>query len=292
MYFSRRQTHPRRPPPQSTSKTKEMGLVKPMWSDDTDALIAELAKHEKKNLANSSTKRSLGALDTYEHGGVGEMTGMFCTSAESCSSDDDSDNEGSIDESVDCHPDSTEAVHSEVLCAVFPKKDAKQETKPPSLKDTLQCNKERKKLLPTCLPETSTDLTDHRGDEGGRARKVSFDEVEVREYPIRLGDHPDCSAGPPLTIAWDPVRETHYSVNKFESMREPMRRHNTELKLSYLTRKCALMELCYSDADLRRAMVEVRDAKQSREQSAKHSKSQFSGLRSFFVNIRRRRSLP
>jgi hypothetical protein len=31
-------------------------------------------------------------------------------------------------------------------------------------------------------------------------RHVSFGDLEVRKYPVMLGDHPECSMGPPVSI--------------------------------------------------------------------------------------------
>lgn len=35
------------------------------------------------------------------------------------------------------------------------------------------------------------------------SRQVSFGKLEVRYYPIILGDHPDCSEGPPVSSSSD-----------------------------------------------------------------------------------------
>jgi hypothetical protein len=35
---------------------------------------------------------------------------------------------------------------------------------------------------------------------GADSRHVSFGKLEVRYYPIILGDHPDCSEGPPVRL--------------------------------------------------------------------------------------------
>lgn len=31
-------------------------------------------------------------------------------------------------------------------------------------------------------------------------KNVSFGDLEVRKYPVMLGDHPECSMGPPVSI--------------------------------------------------------------------------------------------
>ena len=50
--------------------------------------------------------------------------------------------------------------------------------------------------LETTLPiESTSRLT---CDLGMKKKHVSFGSLEVRKYPIVLGDHPDCSMGPPV----------------------------------------------------------------------------------------------
>ena len=57
------------------------------------------------------------------------------------------------------------------------------------------------------------DLTQHK--------RVEFTFLEVREYPVVLGDNPSVTEGPPITIDWghDPSTKFVLDVNSFERMR-------------------------------------------------------------------------
>jgi hypothetical protein len=57
------------------------------------------------------------------------------------------------------------------------------------------------------------DLTQHK--------RVEFAFLEVREYPIVIGDNPSVKEGPPITIDWahDPSTQFVLDVNTFEHMR-------------------------------------------------------------------------
>jgi len=57
------------------------------------------------------------------------------------------------------------------------------------------------------------DLTQHK--------RVEFTFLEVREYPVVLGDNPSVTEGPPITIDWgyDPSTKFVLDINSFERMR-------------------------------------------------------------------------
>jgi hypothetical protein len=38
------------------------------------------------------------------------------------------------------------------------------------------------------------------GELASATKHVSFGDLEVRKYPVILGDHPECSMGPPVSI--------------------------------------------------------------------------------------------
>lgn len=73
-------------------------------------------------------------------------------------------------------------------------------------------------------------------------KKVTFDALEVREYPIVIGDNPSCEEGPPLTIDWAFDPNTHFVIEiaQFELMRGE-RRCAEELKLDKPTRERVLL---------------------------------------------------
>ena len=58
-------------------------------------------------------------------------------------------------------------------------------------------------------------------------KTVEFAFLEVREFPMILGDNPSCVEGPPVTIDWGFDPDTHFilDVATFERMRG--RRRNT-----------------------------------------------------------------
>mmetsp|Transcript_30995 Transcript_30995/g.62954 ORF Transcript_30995/g.62954 Transcript_30995/m.62954 type:complete len:517 (+) Transcript_30995:451-2001(+) len=100
-------------------------------------------------------------------------------------------------------------------------------------------------------------------------RNLSFHSVEIRPYSQVLGDHPCCSAGPPISLGWeyDPNAVTVQQVDEYETNREP-RRSRKDMKLDCEERKkilssvtvpastadgCATETTAYTSQDFRRA---------------------------------------
>eukprot|EP00814_Leptocylindrus_danicus_P004896 CAMPEP_0116022308 /NCGR_PEP_ID=MMETSP0321-20121206/10910_1 /TAXON_ID=163516 /ORGANISM="Leptocylindrus danicus var. danicus, Strain B650" /LENGTH=258 /DNA_ID=CAMNT_0003493355 /DNA_START=96 /DNA_END=872 /DNA_ORIENTATION=- len=52
---------------------------------------------------------------------------------------------------------------------------------------------------------------------------VSFNKVQIREYPVTIGDNPSVSTGPPLSIGWDVQEEYHHDLDDYEDGRGPRR---------------------------------------------------------------------
>uniref|UniRef100_A0A7S4NBN6 Uncharacterized protein n=1 Tax=Odontella aurita TaxID=265563 RepID=A0A7S4NBN6_9STRA len=46
---------------------------------------------------------------------------------------------------------------------------------------------------------------------------VGFTSVDIREYPVRCGDSPFCSSGPPLTISWESRESFSYPLDTYET---------------------------------------------------------------------------
>lgn len=82
-------------------------------------------------------------------------------------------------------------------------------------------------------------------------RGVSFDKVQVRLYPMILGDNPAVQIGTPVTLDWDYDELPEMTVEDFESEREPQRRVKlTHFILNYFQRRQILSDGGYSQAEI------------------------------------------
>jgi hypothetical protein len=67
-------------------------------------------------------------------------------------------------------------------------------------------------------------------------RNVSFSCLDIKEFPLTLGDHPSATSGPPVMLAAQPLCQRVISLDEYEQKRCP-RRPRQQLKLSYRDRK-------------------------------------------------------
>jgi hypothetical protein len=78
---------------------------------------------------------------------------------------------------------------------------------------------------------------------------VSFGNVQIREYPIVLGDNPGGSSGPPLSIEWTHQSESSVPLDAYEQDR-PNRRDRAEMCMPAFLRVKMLQEAGYSRAEI------------------------------------------
>ena len=45
------------------------------------------------------------------------------------------------------------------------------------------------------------------------AKRVSFTNLHIREYEVKLGDHPECRSGPPITMGWNYTKKKSISFD-------------------------------------------------------------------------------
>ena len=90
--------------------------------------------------------------------------------------------------------------------------------------------------------------------ESKRQRRVAFKEVTVRDYAMVLGDHPNCSFGPPVTLGWRYLEYEPLEVDEYEyhhSRRRPL----PLLMLNYYRRN-DLLAADHTEAELKKAVKE------------------------------------
>jgi hypothetical protein len=88
------------------------------------------------------------------------------------------------------------------------------------------------------LSSSSSSFASHSttasGSSSGRItsrsqrRRVSFNEVEIIELPMTVGDGP--SLGVPLTVDWQPQGRSKFDIDFFEEFR-PERRCKNQLRM-------------------------------------------------------------
>eukprot|EP00980_Cylindrotheca_fusiformis_P004757 scaffold1016_cov105-Cylindrotheca_fusiformis.AAC.3 len=97
------------------------------------------------------------------------------------------------------------------------------------------------------------------------SRKVRFEKVQIREYPICIGDNPSSAQGPPLSIEWNHVDEQEYELpNNYVDMKK---RTLGEMNVSALERKRILQDAGYSTKEINRELKKVNRARAKRRRT-------------------------
>lgn len=117
-----------------------------------------------------------------------------------------------------------------------------------------------------------------------KKKKVSFDAVEIREYPIVLSDNPASKYGPSLELGWDyrlatvvqpigqkkerPIGEGPLRVDDYEDMRPSSKRRTLKnLYLHLPTREFRIKKHNFTDEEIAKAAAIKAKIHASRERS-------------------------
>ena len=102
----------------------------------------------------------------------------------------------------------------------------------------------------------------------GPMKKVGFDQLQVREYPIILGDNPATSDGNPVTIDWNHQKEIFVDVEYFELYRRQRRSSKDALKLDSVKRVKLAVGGGSSLKEVGKTCVEISKIQKQRAKSA------------------------
>ena len=100
-------------------------------------------------------------------------------------------------------------------------------------------------------------------DKPNLRRNVSFASVGIREYSQTLGDHPNVSYGPPLSLDWDYSDEIKLDFEVYEAERPP-RRSARGMMQNYYQRKSILSRYGHTEEELKRSKKLINKAKMER----------------------------
>lgn len=108
-------------------------------------------------------------------------------------------------------------------------------------------------------------------------KKIQFDTIEIRTYPVVLSNNPACEYGPSIELGWNYNKEeaahkTIRRVSQYEKERFGKRRREkpgrpSQMYLSQVRREAILHDLGYSDKEVKKAMKDKRKARRQRSVS-------------------------
>ena len=97
-----------------------------------------------------------------------------------------------------------------------------------------------------------TDTSNFHKTKSKVPKRVRFDKISVREYPLVLGNTNFCSVGPPLQLGWTPTSEYEIDLEKYEKAKPPARSKAElvippQMKVTILqSNGCTLREIAYA----------------------------------------------
>jgi len=104
------------------------------------------------------------------------------------------------------------------------------------------------------------------------SRATSFGTLEIREYPITLGDNPGGIQGPPVSLDWryDKEQTQVIPLEAYENARSP-RRNREQMRMAENMRRWRLLKECrFTMKDLDKASKTAHTVRRQREKSLRY----------------------
>jgi hypothetical protein len=113
---------------------------------------------------------------------------------------------------------------------------------------------------------TVSDITIRSVATAGK-RHVQFGEIEIRRYPMILGDNPSAQFGIPVSLGWEYEEIPIMTVDDYEACRVGKRRTKlVQLVLSFYRRQAIVERLCVDPSEIKkvtRACLKIQRQRQT-----------------------------
>jgi len=100
-------------------------------------------------------------------------------------------------------------------------------------------------------------------------KKVRFSHIEVRQYPMILGDNPSVSSGPALTIDWEYFSEAQFSIEHYDTIHKKTHRSTRHLIMPLSCRMLIAKNAGHSYREIRQCLKEMKEYKAGLRQESK-----------------------
>lgn len=113
--------------------------------------------------------------------------------------------------------------------------------------------------------EFENDNDPMKSNEG---KSVQFSTIEVRDYSLCLGDHPDVNRGAPVSLDWEYQSEQSFDLEEYEqrSYGRGKKTHNDMIRLAF-EREYMLRKLGYSEEEIKTRSKSVKKDQKNRSQT-------------------------
>jgi hypothetical protein len=111
-----------------------------------------------------------------------------------------------------------------------------------------------------------------RTKQGLEHQKVNFTNVEIKYYPMIIGDSPSVSDGCPVTMNWKPIGISVASVDEFENVRLDTRRHYSDMIMDKDVRYNILLSSGHDSVDIFKAQRLSKSIKSEQKVNSFHSR--------------------
>merc|ERR1712151_530372 len=134
------------------------------------------------------------------------------------------------------------------------------------------------------LSSLEHESTRQSDDAQKHSTHVQFGNVEERIYSLILGDHPECTNGPPTTLSWNYTQNDTLDILSYETQERPFPRRTTmnSLHMSKMYREFLLKDKGYSRMELNDAMRSVKKSVRDRKITNDFSKIEVAAYDSRF----------
>jgi len=164
--------------------------------------------------------------------------------------------------------DESTSLSSKILALSLSSDDAVKAINDGSAVEENSNHDDEKKKRTSFTTSSNDNRYDRDSSEPLLKRSVSFSCVEIRKYPIILGDNPSCQRGAPISIDWNYFEKNDHLIDDYELGRNGNRRSKSEFKVGPQERRKILKEESgVTDERIRYAILAVNQMQQRRIES-------------------------
>ena len=95
---------------------------------------------------------------------------------------------------------------------------------------------------------------------------VKFQNIEIRNYQMTMGDNPSCTYGPPVSLDWDYDEAHILPLDDYEESRGT-RRKSYQMQMNSIYRKKLLDAMNFTPDEIKKVTKEISIIKKSRERT-------------------------